>query len=82
MGVSQSKNDDRQYRFARYSIVLGFLKAIPDVVFGHVFLTSHKKNECTESATYRRMAMGGLIFGYIGIIYSSVLVILLFKIFP
>ena len=50
VGVSQSKNDDRQYRFARYSIVLGslsgvfgFLTAIPGVVLGHVFLTSHKK---------------------------------------
>jgi hypothetical protein len=58
--------------------VFGFLTAIPAVVLGHVFFSSHKKN---ESALYKRMAFGGLIFGYLGIIYSSVIVILLLKIF-
>jgi hypothetical protein len=88
MGLTSSNRNNEQYKLAKYSITLGLLSgifglftAIPSVVCGHVFLYLDKRKKNYKNETYKRMAVGGLIFGYTGILYSCIILILIVKIF-
>ncbi len=76
------------HKLAKYSILLGllsgilsFFTAIPSIVCGHLVMYKIKKNPSKEKETYKRMAIGGLVFGYIGFILWLIIVFMFKDIF-
>ena len=61
--------------------VLGFLTAIPSIICGHIYLARIKKNPAAIDDGYKRMALGGLIFGYLGLTLWVILMFLFWRIF-
>jgi hypothetical protein len=61
--------------------VLGIFTAIPSIICGHLYLAKLKRNPTEINENYKRMAVGGLIFGYLGFTLWMVIMILLWRIF-
>ena len=59
----------KPYNLAVASILFGLLNLAPfALICGHVALSRIKKNNQKYTVTDRRVALAGLIFGYIGLI--------------
>ena len=74
-------------KLAKLSVILGllsgifgFFTAIPPIICAHLFLYKMKRSSIEIDATYHRMAIGGLIFGYTGLLVWIFIVILLMDI--
>jgi len=67
--------------FGILSGVLGIFTAIPSIICGHLYLARIKRNPAEINEGYKRMAVGGLIFGYFGFTLWMVIMILLWRIF-
>jgi len=75
---------NKLHSFALYSMILGFLSflfgfftGIPSIIYGHLFLFKCKKKSNTVNSTYKRMAIGGLIFAYSGMLTFAILLLLI-----
>ena len=57
-------------------LLTGAVTGIPAVYMGHRELAKYRKNKKTYFDTDRRIIIGGMILGYIGIILTSYLIVL------
>ena len=57
-------------------LLTGAFTGIPAVVMGHRALSNHKKNPGAYSETDKRVVLGGIILGYIGILITIYFLIL------
>ncbi|MBW2593618.1 MAG: DUF4190 domain-containing protein, partial [Deltaproteobacteria bacterium] len=59
----------KEFKLAIASIFLAiFGLSLPSVICGHISLSKARKNVHLDSLTIKRMAIGGLIFGYAGML--------------
>ena len=59
----------KEYKLALASIFLAFFGlSLPSVICGHISLSKVRKNRHVDSLTIKRMAIVGLIFGYVGML--------------
>ncbi|MGD9368826.1 MAG: DUF4190 domain-containing protein [Desulfobacteraceae bacterium] len=66
--MNQQTTEKKPNNLALASVLLGFFCiSLPSVVCGHLALYRIKHNKGNFTNTDKRMAIGGLFFGYIGI---------------
>ena len=67
--MSDTDQNQKPYSLALTSTILAFIfLSLPAIICGHVAISRIKKNELHYSATDRRLAIGGLIVGYSGMV--------------
>ncbi len=81
--VDKSNMVKKPNRLAIASVVIGFwgailpfFAAIPTVICGHIVLSRFKNGHSEFSAIDKRLAIGGLVFGYFSIFFWSFMVFL------
>ncbi len=57
-------------------LLAGAITGVPAVFMGHLELSKNRKNKKMYSDTDRRLIIGGMVLGYIGIILTTYLIIL------
>ena len=59
----------KEYKLAIASIFLAiFGLSLPSIICGHISILEVRKNQHADALTIKRMAIGGLIFGYVGLL--------------
>ncbi len=59
----------KEYKLAVASIFLAiFGLSLPSIICGHISILEVRKNQHADALTIKRMAIGGLIFGYVGML--------------
>ena len=59
----------KEYNMAIASIFLAiFGLSLPSIICGHISILKVRNNQHADELTIKRMAIGGLIFGYVGML--------------
>ena len=59
----------KEYKLAIASIFLAiFGLSLPSIICGHISILEVRKNQHADALTVKRMAIGGLILGYVGML--------------
>lgn len=82
----QEKNNLQKLPFATASLIFGFLScvlfgiitSIPAIIFGHIALYKCKKNAQYDG---KKIAIAGIVLGYLGILVTVCIVIRLMSIY-
>ena len=85
MDPNNITNIDEARTKAKHVLLLGALSfflagaitGVPAVIMGHRELSKHKKKSKIYSSSHRRIIIGGMILGYLGIMLTIYLIILL-----
>jgi hypothetical protein len=59
----------KEYKLALACIILAiFGLSLPSIICGHISILELRKKQNADALTIKRMAIGGLIFGYVGML--------------